>query len=59
MPATVSPDQTVTPATTTTTESTTMSDNGMSANTKGKGKTIIQPAPGAKAKSNGKRIKIK
>jgi hypothetical protein len=58
-PATASPDQTVAPATTTTTESTTTSDNVMSADTKSKGKTVIQPAPGAKVKSNGKRIKIK
>jgi hypothetical protein len=58
-PATVSPDQTVAPATTTTTESTTTSDNAMSADTKSKDKTVIQPAPGTKVKSNGKRIKIK
>lgn len=31
----------------------------MSAKTKGKGKTLIQPDPGAKVKGNGKRIKIK
>jgi len=55
-PATVSSDQTVTPSTT---ESTTTSDNAMSADTKNKGTTVIQPAPGAKVKSNGKRIKIK
>jgi hypothetical protein len=59
MPATVNPDQTAAPATTTTTESTTTSDNQMSADTKSKGKTVIQPAPGTKVKSNGKRIKIK
>ena len=59
-PATMNPDQTVTPSSTTTTESTTTSDNNtMSANTKGKGKTVIQPAPGTKVKGNGKRIKIK
>jgi len=58
-PGTVNPDQTVTPSSTTTTESTTTSDNTMTANTKGKGKTIIQPAPGTKVKGNGKRIKIK
>ena len=58
-PATVNPDQTVTPSSTTTVESTTISDNTMSADTKGKGKTIIQPAPGTKVKGNGKRIKIK
>jgi hypothetical protein len=60
-PATTTPDQGVTPATTTTTESTTTTNdvNTMSADTKGKGKTIIQPAPGTKVKGNGKRIKIK
>jgi len=58
-PGTVAPDQTVTPSSTTTTESTTTSDNTMSADTKGKGKTVIQPAPGTKVKGNGKRIKIK
>ena len=58
-PATVNPDQTVSPSSTTTTESTTTSDNAMSADTKGKGKTVIQPAPGTKVKGNGKRIKIK
>lgn len=59
-PATINPDQTVTPSSTTTTESTTTSDNNtMTANTRGKGKTIIQPAPGTKVKGNGKRIKIK
>jgi hypothetical protein len=57
-PATISPDQTVTPSTTTTTESTTTSDNTMSADTKGKGKTIIQPAPGTKVKGNGRRYLI-
>ncbi|MGI4867561.1 MAG: hypothetical protein ACRYFZ_26815 [Janthinobacterium lividum] len=58
-PATMNPDQTVTPSSTTTTESTTTSDNNtMSAHT-GKGKTVIQPAPGTKVKDNGKRIKIK
>ena len=59
-PATTNPDQTVTPSSTTT-ESTTTTDNSqtMSADTKGKGKTLIQPAPGAKIKGNGKRIKIK
>lgn len=56
-PATVNPDQTVTPSSTTTTESTTTSDN--MANARGKGKTIIQPAPGTKVKDNGKRVKIK
>jgi hypothetical protein len=60
-PATMTPDQSVTPATTTTTETTTTNNdaNTMSADTKGKGKTIIQPAPGTKVKGNGKRIKIK
>jgi hypothetical protein len=58
-PGTVNPDQTLTPSSTTTTESTTTSDNTMTANTKGKGKTVIQPAPGTKVKDNGKRIKIK
>ena len=58
-PSTMNPDQTVTPSSTTTTESTTTSDNTMTANTRGKGKTVIQPAPGTKVKGNGKRIKIK
>jgi hypothetical protein len=60
-PGTANPDQTVTPPATTTVESTTTSDanNTMSADTKGKGKTIVQPAPGTKVKGNGKRIKIK
>ena len=60
-PGTLNPDQTTTPPSTTTTESSTTSDNNqaMSADTKGKGKTTIQPAPGAKVKGNGKRIKIK
>ena len=48
--------------TTTTTESTTTSNNDQSmtvpARTKN-GKTMIQPADGAKVKSNGKRVKIK
>jgi len=38
---------------------TTNDANTMSADTKGKGKTIIQPALGTKVKGNGKRIKIK
>jgi hypothetical protein len=58
--ATTTPDQTVAPSTTTTESTTTTNDtNTMSADTKDKGKTVIQPAPGAKVKSNGKRIKIK
>ena len=61
MPATPNPDQTVTPATTTTTESTTTnSDQPMAVPAKSKhGKTMIQPADGAKVKGNGKRVKIK
>ena len=59
-PATTTPDQNATPSTTTTESTTTTTDNNtMSADTKGKGKTIIQPAPGTKVKGNGKRIKIK
>lgn len=59
----MSSDQTVTPSSTTTTESTTTSDQmpdraAMRARSKS-GKTVIEPADGAKVKSNGKRIKIK
>jgi len=59
-PATLNPDQTVSPSSSTTTESTTTSDNQMAVPARSKsGKTVIQPADGAKVKSNGKRIKIK
>ncbi|MFD1873230.1 hypothetical protein [Hymenobacter bucti] len=59
-PAATTPDQTVTPSTTTTESTTTTNDpNVMSTKTKDKGTTLIQPAPGTKVKSNGKRIKIK
>ena len=60
-PATVNPDQTVNPSSTTTTESTTTNaDQPMAVPAKSKnGKTMIQPADGAKVKSNGKRVKIK
>jgi cytolysin (calcineurin-like family phosphatase) len=59
-PATVNPDQTVTPAATTVESTTTTNDPAaMTVDTKGKGKTLIQPAPGTKVKGNGKRIKIK
>jgi hypothetical protein len=56
----VNPDQTVTPAATTVESTTTTNDPAtMTVDTKGKGKTLIQPAPGTKVKGNGKRIKIK
>ena len=60
-PATVNPDQTVNPASTTThTQTTTTGDQPNAVQAKSKnGKTIIEPADGAKVKSNGKRIKIK
>lgn len=62
-PATSTPDQMVTPSSTTTTESTTTSDQtpdrpAVRARSRS-GKTVIEPADGAKVKSNGKRIKIK
>ncbi|RYY11073.1 MAG: hypothetical protein EOO36_19560 [Cytophagaceae bacterium] len=59
-PATTNPDQTVNPSSTTTTETTTTGQDRMAVPAKSKnGKTMIQPADGAKVKSNGKRIKIK
>ena len=57
-PGTINPDQTVTPPSTTTTESSTTTTEPRVAARPRRG-TVIEPADGAKVKSNGKKIKIK